>query len=185
MIEEHKDIGEGDAPAPQSVAAAQALAAPEPCRDGNFSSAGWQGLFKVSTRLVGDKEIDVDDREANLLFTLEMKATEPWEFRLENVHVVLKLNPAGRNQNIAIDGQTEGDLVLFDAQAGHRLFPGVVLSRQLKITTGAFSSRQFRAEPAEPGLKQYEVEIEYDLVPAVGDSASTTQAQLLFYVADD
>jgi len=157
----------------------------DPCQDVRSSSAGWEGLFRISTRLIGAREIDVDDRQASILFTLEIDSRQPWEFRLENVHVVLKLNQNEDHQNMAIDGQTTGDLIIFDAQDGHILFPGMALSKQLQISTGAFSSDTLLADSAEPGLKQYEVEIEYDLFPAAGLSESTTQTQLLFYVAED
>lgn len=157
----------------------------EPC-DGQHASVGWQGLFRVSTRLMGDREIDVDDREANLLFTLEMKAVAPWEFHCHNLHVVLKIDPADpSHRNIAIHGVTAGELVLFHRDDGHHLAPGSTLSRQLKIATGAFSSHRFTAQPALPGLKHYAVEIEYDLEPAAGNAENTTQTQLLFPIAAD
>jgi len=150
-----------------------------------FASAGWEGIFKISTRLLGEKEIDIDDREANLLLTLEMKTIEPWEFKFLNLHVVLTVTSTEPNHNISINGVTRGPLVLFDRADRHELFPGAALNKELTIKTGAFSSAQLNTDSALAGLKNYTVDIEYDVMPLVGEASSTTHTQLIFYVADD
>ncbi len=150
-----------------------------------FASAGFEGMFKVSTRLLGEKEIDIDDRAANLLLTLEMKTIEPWEFKFRNLHVVLMVESTEPNQNISIDDVTEGPLILSDQGDGHELFPGAALNKELTIKTGAFSTDQLNADSAVAGLKNYKIDIEYDVMPLVGETRNTTHTQLVFYIAND
>ncbi len=150
-----------------------------------YASAGWEGIFKISTRLLGEKEIDIDDREANILLTLEMETIDPWEFKFENLHVVLKVTPTGPNQNISINGVTQGPLVLFDRADSHELFPGAALNKQLTLKTGVFSTDELNADSALEGLKKYDIDIDYDVIPLIGETRNTSYTQLVFYVADD
>jgi hypothetical protein len=168
-----------------------------------YSSKGWEKIFMVSTRVLGEKEIDIDDRETNILFTLEMKNIEPWEFKLVNLEVTLVLTPSltepdpdpdikflvGNNDNIAVDlpdttsRTTTGTLNIFTKKDKVELFPGAALNKQLTIRTGAFSATNFSNDPAISGVHRYKVEIDYDLVPVVGKTKNTTYTQLIFYVA--
>jgi hypothetical protein len=176
-------------------AGAQAAAndkADESARTRKYASIGQQGIFQVSTRLLGEKEIDIDDRQTNLLFTLEMLPVERWEFKLENVEVTLIIDPDNKpeQKNIAIgiapdNMMSKGRLILIPQGAKRELFPGAALNVQLIVRTGVFSSKELNGESAVKGIRDYDVEIEYDLMPVVGDTRNTTYTQLVFYVADD
>ncbi len=155
-----------------------------------YNTVGWEagGLFRLTTRLiagtspVADKEIDVDDREAYLLVTLEMASEIYWEWKAINIQVELLIDSTGPNASIAINDLVTGSIMLI---ATPELFPGSAASNTIKVSTGVFSTALLNELSAQAGTKNYRVKLTYELVPIVGSARQTTNTKLIFYVADD
>ncbi|MEM8862498.1 MAG: hypothetical protein AAGD96_29645 [Chloroflexota bacterium] len=158
---------------PQSAAIKMLIGQWQQFLEGHFgirqTSKNYEPRFKVSTKLIGEKEIDIDDREAKILFTVELvhKPDDPINFQLENVGITLHVDndPKKRHQSIEIEGVTNGDVVIFSQQNQHTLSLESPLRRMLTIRTGAFSSQQRDTPSAVAGLKHYPLTIAYTVVP--------------------
>ncbi len=181
-------------------------------------SRGYQGLFKISTLVIGDtydptrgdyseKEIDVDDRSVKLQFTIEMGDNSPWRFKAVNLHVVVRLKEyietdahprSAGEMRIAMgvvdngattefkrgDGEDDG-LVVFDRKDGYEIFPGQALHKILQLRTGIFSETPYNGNSADPGPKEFPVEIDYDLAPFDNDTIGESNAHAFFLVTAD
>ncbi|MEM8858842.1 MAG: hypothetical protein AAGD96_11005 [Chloroflexota bacterium] len=158
-----------------------------------FNTMGWEGAFKVSTRLLKDKEIDIDDREAELLFTLEMKddTKNPIGYKLEDVEVILDLGKGKTQgyQSINIEGKTSGEVTLITKEDQKELFPGAAINKRLTVKTGAFSSDKWNSPSAEPGLKEYDIKIRYNMVSIKDGPEDRVRSRVVspafFYVGSD
>lgn len=133
----------------------------------------------MSTRLVGEREIDVDDRQARVLFTLEMLETGLPAIIAHDLHVTVALSdlPPNENIDIAVFGREDqpaedGRLVVFHRNEHLSLRPGEALTRELMVRTGAFSSPDLSRGPAVPGPKHYDVSIEFQIEPGLGKASS-------------
>lgn len=148
-------------------------------------SRGYQGerrLFKISTLVLGpdydpetkeysEKEIDVDERSARLQITIEMSDQMAWRYRATHLHVELHLNDLAKpevtalDQNIAINDQSTGKLVLFDRADNIEIFPGQALHRIVTVKTGVFSTLAYNRQAATAGEKEFPVTVTFDLEP--------------------
>lgn len=158
-----------------------------------YNTVGWQadGLFRVTTQLVAgpsslpEREIDIDDREAHLLVTLEMASTANFQWKATKLELDLVVDNKGDNANIAIDGVTNGVVNLITAAQDREIFPGGALYVTVKVETGAFSSPQLQNQSAKPGTKNFPMKLRYVLEPLVGPPRQTSTGHLIFFVASD
>lgn len=180
---------------------------------GPWTKAEWEadGLFKITTSLMGEKEIDVHDRGATVRFKLEMATLPEKDLTLNNVEVNLNF-PVGEQdeipafyqdkdldtyKNIALgvmpdngadpaDFPTKGQLTIISRNDKKNLFEGGRLEKLLRVKTGVFSSEDFNGEGAAmDGLKEYEIEITYEAQELRVQEESSVTTELLFYVAED
>jgi hypothetical protein len=160
----------------------------------------WQdgNLFRLRTYLIGDREIDVDDRDAEILLILEMRDIPNWEYKARNVKVTVRIDddPASDKQrNIAIGTGAEtlirnpgDDLDVLDVEL---MAPGDRRDVVLYVRTGAFSQEHLtsdRGQPAQAGDVWYAATIEYELVRWAEDEADelfTDDVDLEFWIAYD
>lgn len=171
------------------------------------ASRGYQGLFRLTTLVIGDeydpeqahyseKEIDVDDRDVKLLFTLEMADDSPWRFRATDLDVTITLRSftgdfadvsgeTAAEQQILLDDQGDGVLSVFDADEHLEIFPGGALQRIINVKTGIFSTPELTAPSANAGLKEFPVTITYELRPFDNDAHGNAQLTAIFVVASD
>lgn len=171
------------------------------------ASRGYQGLFRLTTLVIGDeydpakgdyseKEIDVDDRDVKLMFTLEMADDSPWRFRATDLDVAITLRSftgdfadvsgeTAKQQRITLDEQNEGVLQVFSPEEQLEIFPGGALHRILTVKTGIFSTPDLTEVSANPGLKEFPVTISYDLKPFDNDAHGTAELTAIFVVASD
>jgi hypothetical protein len=162
-----------------------------------YNTVGWEGtdgLWRVQTRLIGqpanraDKEIDIDDREARVLVSIEMSSEGDWDWKATKFKAVLEVDETSPNENISIDDTNSGPLVLFDhvrPDDPSEVFPGVALQKIIDVKTGLFSSVDLNRQSASPGTKNYVVKLSYDLEPIVGSTRQTLDTKLVFYIASD
>lgn len=160
-----------------------------------YNTVGWEGtdrLWRVQTRLAGgatgDKEIDIDDRQASLLVSIEMASAVDWDWKATNFKAVLEVNDTNPNENISLDDISTGPLVLFDhtlPSDPDEVFPGVSLQKLITVRTGLFSDNALNRQSASPGTKNYTIKLTYNLEPIVGSARQTVETKLIFYVASD
>jgi hypothetical protein len=158
-----------------------------------YNTVGWEadGLFRLTTQLLAEpggsteREIDIDDREAHLLVTLEMASTASFQWKTTNVELDLIVDNTGDNANIAINGVMNGTVPLVTAAQGLEIFPGNAIHVTAKVETGAFSSVTLENQSATEGTKNFPVKLRYDLEPLVGPPRQQTTGHLIFYVAED
>lgn len=196
--------GGGDEPTPNPV---EDPAESEAFVTRSGASRGYQGLFRFTTLVIGDeydpargdyseKEIDVDERDVKLLFTIEMADDSPWRFRATNLDVSVVLRSftgdfsdvsgdTAKEQRIAINEQNEGVVQVISPDEGLEIFPGGALHKILKLQTGIFSTPDLNEPSATAGVKEFPVTISYDLEPFDNDSHGTAQLSAIFVVASD
>lgn len=162
-----------------------------------YNTVGWEGadgLWRVQTRLIGspadrsDKEIDVDDREAKVLLSIEMSSEGDWDWKATKFKAVLEVDETSPNENISINDTNSGPIVLFDhTRPGDppEVFPGVAVQTIINVKSGLFSSPQLNRQSASPGTKNYLVRLSYDLEPIVGSTRQTLDTKIVFYIASD
>lgn len=161
-----------------------------------YNTVGWEadGLFRLTTQLVAlrnanlsEREIDVDDREAHLLTTLEMASSASFQWKATNVQLELIVdNTRPENRNIAINETANGTVILVDAAEGREIFPGGKINFTVKVETGIFASRNLsNNQSATEGTKNFPVKLKYDLEPLVGPPRYETTGHLIFFVAED
>lgn len=162
-----------------------------------YNTVGWEGpdgLWRVQTRLIGkpadsaDKEIDVDDREAQVLVSIEMSSEGDWDWKATKFKAVLEVDETSPNENISINDTNSGPIVLFDhtrPDDPSEVFPGVAVQTIVNVKSGLFSSPQLNRQSASPGTKNYLVRLSYDLEPIVGSTRQTLDTKIVFYIASD
>ncbi|MGD1895743.1 MAG: hypothetical protein ACFB16_02205 [Phormidesmis sp.] len=163
-----------------------------------YNTVGWEadGLFRLTTQLVAgpgksahEREIDIDDREAYLLITLEMASAASFQWKATNVELDLIVDSTGENTSIAIEGTTNGTVPLVQPvqlpEQPPEIFPGGALYFTVKVETGLFSSPTLSNQSAKAGVKNFPVKLKYDLEPLVGPPRQQTEGQLIFFVAED
>jgi hypothetical protein len=162
-----------------------------------YNTVGWEGtdrLWRIQTRLIGrparrsDKEIDVDDREARVLVSIEMSSEGDWDWKATKFKAVLEVDETSPNENISIEDTNSGPVVLFDhtlPDDPNEVFPGVAIQKVINVKTGLFSSADLNRQSASPGTKNYVVTLSYDLEPIVGSTGQTVDTKLVFYIASD
>lgn len=162
-----------------------------------YNTVGWEGtdkLWRIQTRLIGrparraDKEIDIDDREARVLVSIEMSSAGDWDWKATKFKAVLVVDETSPNENISINDTNSGEVVLFDhtqPNDPHEVFPGVAIQKMINVKSGLFSSPELNRQSASPGTKNYVVKLSYDLEPIVGSTKQTLDTKLVFYIASD
>lgn len=175
-----------------------------------FATKGWEGQFRVTTRLLGDtataveKQIDIDDRLARLIVTIEMMSASPppataggtstgWKpinWTATDFNATLTLpTPATDGYEIGTYSAAGGapswpsgaTLPLFTKET---MFPGKALQTILAVRTGFFAGS---ASSAPPGVKSLPINLEYKLEPLNPTDAGKHEVEtdLYWFVASD
>lgn len=133
-------------------------------------SVGYSGPIKISTRVEDEREIDIDDRAANLIVDLEMLESAPYALEARNVEVTLNFDFSGTNPDpaLTIGGQEKGPYNFIKKADNVTLRPGNVWSGMITIRTGAFSKTPVSAQTpsAIPGRREIDAHVKFDLAPA-------------------
>ena len=123
-------------------------------------SVGYSGPIKITTRVEDEREIDIDDRSANLIVELEMMETAPYALEAHNVEITLDFDFEGTDPDpgepITIGGNKKGPYKFLTKSDNVTLRPGATWSGMLTIKTGAFSSTpvSMNTPSATPGRRE-------------------------------
>lgn len=157
-------------------------------------SVGYTGPIRISTRLDDEREIDIDDRSANLVVEIEMLETAVFALEARNLVVTLNFDfsdPGAplRDPAISFGGAETGPYQLITAAQNVTLRPGAKITRTVTVRTGAFSRTQISATTpsATPGRKEVDAVVEFELAPIKQDNAEFIERDvtLQFVVAED
>ncbi|PSN18748.1 hypothetical protein C7271_10925 [filamentous cyanobacterium CCP5] len=154
-------------------------------------TTGYSGYIKISTFLPKEREIDVDDREAQLTIRLELLETLPFALQAQDLDVTLKFDftVPDKPDSITIGGRPKGPLQIIKASDGLTLAPGEVIERVLAVRTGVFSVSppDRNTKPAIPGRKDIDVDLAYTLAPVnpAGTEKIERDLTLQFVIAKD
>lgn len=170
---------------------------------------GPDSLFEVTTRLMGEREIDVQDRGAKIRLTIKMMPQEKKNIVLKDVKAILHLpdktsfkkdgfyksRAAEAYQQISIGVMggnnefpalyaSEGELVVYEMPVDEGLLEGGQLEKILHVRTGVFSKDALENSAAAlAGLKEFWLEIRYRAVE-IG-APEETSLDMYFEVAKD
>lgn len=154
-------------------------------------TTGYSGPIKISTFVKGEREIDVDDREAQLTIQLELMDTVPYALQAEDLVVTLQFDFSDPNKNdsVTLGGQDKGPYELIKLADGVTLRPGDVLERFVTIRTGMFIKSPYdkNTKSAKPGRKDIDVDLAYTLAPVnpLGNEKIEHDLTLQLVVAND
>jgi len=132
-------------------------------------SVGYSGPIKITTRVEDEREIDIDDRGANLIVELEMLETAPYALEAQNVEVTLDFDYTGTDPDpITIGGVDKGPYNFIKKSDNVTLRPGSTWTGMITVRTGAFSKTPVSTETpsAKPGRRELSATVTFDLVPA-------------------
>lgn len=133
-------------------------------------SVGYSGPIKITTRVEDEREIDIDDRAANLIVELEMLETAPYALEARNVEVVLNFDFTGTDpaRPITIGGVEKGPYNFVKKSDNVTLRPGATWTGMITVRTGAFSVTPVSLDTpsAPPGRHELDARVTFDLAPA-------------------
>jgi hypothetical protein len=154
-------------------------------------SVGYAGPIRISTRVEDEREIDIDDRAANLIVELEMLDSAPYALEARNVEITLNFDFSGTDPDpaITIGGVEKGPYQFVKKADNVTLRPGATWSGMITIRTGAFSKTPVTmATPsAVPGRHEIDAQVRFDLAPVRPNGAELIErdATLQLVVARD
>jgi hypothetical protein len=157
----------------------------------NVWTTGYSGPIKISTFVRDEREIDIDDRDAQLTIQLELLETMPFALQAEDLVVTLQFDfsdPA-KPDSITLGGKSTGPHELIKLSDAIILRSGETIDRFVTIRTGVFTETPLdrNTKSAKPGRKDIDVDLSYTLVPVnpAGTEKIEKELTLQLVVAED
>jgi hypothetical protein len=157
----------------------------------NLWTTGYSGPIKISTYVKDEREIDIDDRDAQLTIQLELLETMPFALQAEDLVVTLQFDFSDLAQpdSITLGGKSAGPHELIKLSDGITLRSGDIVERFVTIRTGVFSQSPLDriTKSAKPGRKDIDLDLSYTLAPVnpAGTEKIERDLTLQFVVAKD
>ncbi|MGD1895742.1 MAG: hypothetical protein ACFB16_02200 [Phormidesmis sp.] len=155
-------------------------------------TTGYSGPIKITTFVRDEREIDIDDREAQLTVRLELLDTLPFALQAEDLVVTLKFDfseTGNKSDSITLGGQSKGPFELIKLADSVTLPAGAAEERSITIRTGVFSKTppDRNTKPARPGRKDIDVDLSYTLasVNPAGTQKIERDLTMQFVIAKD